>query len=322
MSSKPLQIKTINPDNVYGESIIYSQPIVSDTQPTIESLGTQLWEGLIWYNPTLNVTKMYTNGEFLQINIEGGIDASYIVSGVLDLNRIPVLTDDKLPIVPIASGGTGASTAANALTNLGAVASSGGTLTNGIVTRPTIYDATIRSGLNENTDASSYPRIEFRRSGNTTDKYRFSAVYYSDANSSGEFNTIVSKEGAFLPNHALKSSVEYASGDSYAITTNTPVSGFINESKSIYFTVFTTKSLKNISSCSISIFTGNLRGINGAINSSTIPVTYTSSSDYTVTATKVSDNAIRIILTKTTAFTNSTADTPVVFYGQLTINFS
>ena len=69
MSSKPLQIKTINPDNVYGESVIYSQPIVSDTQPTIESLGTQLWEGLIWYNPTLNVTKMYINGEFLQINI-------------------------------------------------------------------------------------------------------------------------------------------------------------------------------------------------------------------------------------------------------------
>lgn len=191
MSSKPLQIKTINPDNVYGESVIYSQPIVSDTQPTIESLGTQLWEGLIWYNPTLNVTKMYINGEFLQINIAGGIDASY-----------------------------------------------------------------------------------------------------------------------------------YASGDSYAITKSTPVSGFIGDGKSIFFTVFTTKSLKNISSCSISIFTGNLRGINGVINGSTTTVTYASSSDYTLSATKVSDNAIRIILTKTTAFTNSTADTPVVFHGQLTINFS
>ena len=517
MSSKPLQIKTINPDNVYGESIIYSQPIISDTQPTIESLGTQLWDGLVWYNPSLNVTKMYVNGEFLQINIEGGIDASYIVSGVLDLDRIPVLTDDKLPVVPvtkggtgattsssartnlglgtvstydvvsgtdiwgnvpiisssgymevgkyidfhatdnsssdydvrlyadssnlilngtlktdneihvdtsetrhlvlggdstyawinssdssnnvktklelsdtlistnnpikidisataltldtpanilsytyknsynitktvnvirtygdsesttdyngiaiigsssgttvissgegapavvanknisnnesmylisdgainlyvgattpnnvvqavninddgavtlhsplpIASGGTGASTAANALTNLGAVASSGGTLT-----RPTIYDATICSGLNENTDASSYPRIEFRRAGNSTDKYRFSAVYYSDSSSAGEFNTIVSKDGAFLPNHVLKSSVEYASGDTFTMTPSTIadsliVAGIITSTGAsrVYFNIPLPKRITNVTP-KITELKGNIR---------------------------------------------------------------
>lgn len=553
MSSKPLQIKTINPDNVYGESVIYSQPIVSDTQPTIESLGTQLWEGLIWYNPTLNVTKMYINGEFLQINIEGGIDASYIVSGVLNLDRIPVLTDDKLPIVPITKGGTGATDISSARTNLGlgsistydvvsgtdiwgnvpvisstgymevgkyidfhatdssssdydvrlyadssnlilngtlktdneihidttetrhlvlggdstyawissedssnnvktklelyddlistnnpitidisstaltldtpkkilsytyknsnniiktvqviraygdsetptdyngiaiigsntgativssgesapsviankgisnneniylisdgtielivnasnnattalSASSSGVAFTNGTLTRPIIYDATIRSGLNENTDASSYPRIEFRRSGNSTDKYRFSAVYYSDANSSGDFNTIVSKDGAFLPNHALKSSIEYASGNTFNFASTSPAlfaSGVLTSSlKDVYFNLPLPKNITNVTP-TITALKGNIRCASGYLYpSSYITGGYDFLGDTTNFAVSIYKNSqfpnmLIGRINKPTAFTGFTNNQPInIEINAITISFA
>ena len=62
--SNPIRIKSINPDSPYGEITIVGQPIISDEEPTVESLECALWDGLIWKEASKDIIRIYLDGEF------------------------------------------------------------------------------------------------------------------------------------------------------------------------------------------------------------------------------------------------------------------
>lgn len=70
------KVKTIDQLNPYKEIVICGQPVVSDTEPTIETVGEALWDGLVWYNPSSDVSKMYVSGAFRDIG--GGGSGEYL----------------------------------------------------------------------------------------------------------------------------------------------------------------------------------------------------------------------------------------------------
>lgn len=61
---KPIRIKSIHPNNPYGEITIVGQPVISDTQPTVDSLGCALWDGLIWKEASRDIIRIYLDGSF------------------------------------------------------------------------------------------------------------------------------------------------------------------------------------------------------------------------------------------------------------------
>lgn len=69
--------------------------------------------GLIGYNTTTGLTEVYTGSAWENVK-DVSINASIITAGTL--------SSDRLPVVPISKGGTGAADAATALGNLGAAA--------------------------------------------------------------------------------------------------------------------------------------------------------------------------------------------------------
>lgn len=99
------------------------------------------------------------------------------------------LSSDRLPTVPIAKGGTGATTAAAALTNLGAVAKSGDTMTGDlrldsgkiffdygkIVSND--YDINLAAGLLENNEAYTRFFVSNPKKTDLSGLVRFSTVY-------------------------------------------------------------------------------------------------------------------------------------------------
>jgi hypothetical protein len=62
--SNPIRIKTISPNSPYGEVTIVGQPIISDEEPTAESLGCALWDVLIWKEASKDIIRIYLDGEF------------------------------------------------------------------------------------------------------------------------------------------------------------------------------------------------------------------------------------------------------------------
>lgn len=117
--------------------------------------------------------------------------------------------------------------------------------------------------------------------------------------------------------------IYYRGNDTLSITTYTDLNGFITSSTtSASFSFYTPKSLANISSVTVTAFKGTLRGISGYLDSKTSAYDWFADSAYTVTATKISDNMLRIVCTKSSAFTNVTNNTPVSYYGSLGLSFS
>lgn len=118
-------------------------------------------------------------------------------------------------------------------------------------------------------------------------------------------------------------SLFYKSGDTLSITSYTDLNGFITSSAtSVSFSLYTPKNLANITSITVTSFTGTLRGISGYLNKQTTAKNWLSDSNYTITATKMSDNMIRIVCDKSSAFTNVTNNTPVSYYGTVGLSFS
>lgn len=115
----------------------------------------------------------------------------------------------------------------------------------------------------------------------------------------------------------------YVAGDTLSITSYTDLNGFITSSAtSVSFSLYTPKNLANITSITVTSFTGTLRGISGYLNNQTTAKNWLSDSNYTITATKMSDNMIRIVCDKSSAFTNVTNNTPVSYYGTVGLSFS
>lgn len=76
MAYEPIQIKTIHPNNPYGEIVICGQPIISNTEPTSIELKVALWDGLLWAKPTGDNSfefKIFMDGAFHPIGGGGSI---------------------------------------------------------------------------------------------------------------------------------------------------------------------------------------------------------------------------------------------------------
>lgn len=117
--------------------------------------------------------------------------------------------------------------------------------------------------------------------------------------------------------------IYYRNNDTLSITTYTDLNGFITSSTtSVSFSFYTPKSLANIASVSVTAFKGTIRGISGYLDSKSSAYDWLADSTYTVTASIISDNMLRIVCTKSSAYTNVTNNTPVSYYGSLGLTFS
>lgn len=117
----------------------------------------------------------------------------------------------------------------------------------------------------------------------------------------------------------------YSAGDTYASLASFQTVGMTtNGNKNLYLTVTVPKLLTNINSVTVTRLIGAIRGVNGYIGGSSdgnfdwLTQSYISR----VTASKVTDNQIRIIIVTDTALSNATNNTPVVLNGQVTFTFS
>lgn len=117
----------------------------------------------------------------------------------------------------------------------------------------------------------------------------------------------------------------YSAGDTYASLTGFQTVGMTtNGNKNLYLTVTVPKLLTNINNVSVTRLIGAIRGVNGYIGGSSdgnfdwLTQSYISR----VTASKVADNQIRIIIVTDSALSNATNNTPVVLNGQVTFSFS
>ena len=116
----------------------------------------------------------------------------------------------------------------------------------------------------------------------------------------------------------------YAANDTFSIVGSIPLTGCINNSglTDVYLDCVVDKSMENISSVSVTTLSGVLRGVSGHLDSSGATVNYISNSSFTVTATKLSNKHVRIYIKKSSAFSNATAYTPVVYWGTITLKFT
>lgn len=90
----------------------------------------------------------------------------------------------------------------------------------------------------------------------------------------------------------------------------------------ILFTINTEKRLDNVSSVSVNNVQVVMRGINGNLNSTSTYTEYVGTSGYTITADISSPTSITIRITKSSAFTNATNNTPVVVLGYFRLTLS
>lgn len=115
----------------------------------------------------------------------------------------------------------------------------------------------------------------------------------------------------------------YRNSDTLSITSYTNLNGFITSSTtSVSFSFYTPKSLANISTITVTAFKGTLRGGSGYLDGQTSAYDWFADASYTLTASKMTDNMIRIVCTKTSAYSNVTNNTPVSYYGSLGLSFS
>ena len=142
-------------------------------------------------------------------------------------------------------------------------------------------------------------------------------VAFGRFSSSSEGNPKLESEFPFFAYGGIATDC-YEPGDSFEIgATNLIMQGIISSSTTtIWFTLYTDKSLKNITSIRCTKLHGAIRSSSGYINSYSTNagvLNYAATSGYTVTANKVSNYAVCIVLKKSSAFTNVSNNTPVAF---------
>lgn len=126
---------------------------------------------------------------------------------------------------------------------------------------------------------------------------------------------------------AIKDALFYKSGDSYIVGSYTPpVVGVITGSAmEIDLTFQVPKKMTNISNITVNNARMTLRGTQGYVGDyGNQYYDYITDNNYTVTAQKVDDCNVKIILKKSTAFTSVTNNTPIaaVLGGNFKITFS
>lgn len=102
MNTDYLYLKTIDPDNTFGETVICGRPIISKEEPTSQSIRIALWDGLLWAKPTDRgyEFRVYCGGSFHDIG-SGGSDDVWI--GTVDEYNAALtagtITEDTICIV-------------------------------------------------------------------------------------------------------------------------------------------------------------------------------------------------------------------------------
>lgn len=120
--------------------------------------------------------------------------------------------------------------------------------------------------------------------------------------------------------------IYYQDGDTQSLS-NLVASGLITTStKDVYLYIEFPKRLDNINTITCTSLNASARGISGYLNSTSGSYNYTNDTEnYTITINKTSSascNSIRLVLSKSTAWTNVTNNTPVVFFGTFSFSFS
>lgn len=118
--------------------------------------------------------------------------------------------------------------------------------------------------------------------------------------------------------------MSYKAGDTITFT-EVALPGIVTSSTKVAaISIFVGKSLANISSITVSAFTGGLRSPNGGmVNNTSSDVNWKTQSGITITASKQEDYIITVKLSSSSAFTNVSNNMPVVMWaGTVTLSFS
>lgn len=101
------------------------------------------------------------------------------------------------------------------------------------------------------------------------------------------------------------------------------LAGYITTSTKIcYFDVVTQKSMRNISTVTLTNFTGGVRGISGYVDGSGDSTDWLSYGSITGSAIKVDNRTVRIAIEKSSAMGNVSNNTPVGAGVYVTLSFS
>lgn len=95
------------------------------------------------------------------------------------------------------------------------------------------------------------------------------------------------------------------------------------DNKVVNFTMYTKGGwLNSISSITVNSCSVVMRGVNGMIDGISSYTELVGKSGFTVTATKTGMNCWRMAITKTSAMSNATNNTPVTVSGRITCTFN
>ena len=119
----------------------------------------------------------------------------------------------------------------------------------------------------------------------------------------------------------LQTDLYYRDGESMTINQNLAIPGYVtSNAKTMRFNVTTGKSLKNISTVTVTAMGGWIRGLNGYINGYTqYAVDFLSEANLTVTARKVDDHTVILVVTSTATITNVDNNTPLIYAPDATL---
>ena len=119
----------------------------------------------------------------------------------------------------------------------------------------------------------------------------------------------------------LQADMYYRDGETLTINQNLPIPGYVtSNAKTMRFNVTTNKSLKNISTVSVTAMGGWIRGIYGYVNGYTqYAVDFLAETALTVTARIVGEHSVILVVTSTTAITNVDNNTPLVYAPDSTL---
>ena len=157
-------------------------------------------------------------------------------------------------------------------------------------------------------------------------------TYYNGADVENGITMSIDNAGAYSVTFAHPSAFRHAIGWAYekndtqtiGIDTDSKgITGFgqvVSSTARVYLTIYTPRSMEFISTVSVTAMTGGLRGISGYLDSMAYNTDI--AANYTVTAEKLTNNAICILVKKSSAFTNATNNTPVTFYGTVSLKFT
>ena len=112
----------------------------------------------------------------------------------------------------------------------------------------------------------------------------------------------------------LQADMYYRDGETITTTKLIPITGYLTSSTRLMrFAYHTGKSLKYITTATVSNMTGTIRGISGYVNNASTPIDWVSETDITVSAIGGDEHTILIAVTSTPAYTNVINNIPVVY---------